>query len=295
MSSFLVSLQDQGKTNIALKFSKEDGILKYYNDFGDFSCFVQAHPLVVLDVVLITNKGALINHTTHIGKGKRKEGSVFQTNPAVLQTDELGRCNFRAHVYTSCQNTKCLFFMLKISWQVDGETTCLLSSPFVGATKDPNQIPTSLTCSYISSITHDEFLKNGQLTTMIVYNDKPREKNWRRDGKYNHKVGKVPVEEETPDPNTINLIIHQVTSNDEVLSYFKDVSGTNLENVTISMDSVPDATYRLSKARSLSHQTVDNLEINKEVNYNNLEKRAKIFVTQLVNWERRGQISAEER
>ncbi len=270
MSSFLVSLQDQGKTNIALKFNKEDGVLKYYNDFGDFSCFVQAHALVYLDVCLITNKGTMINHETHIGKGKKKEGSVFQTNPLSLQTDTMGRCSFRCHVYTSCQNCKCLFFMLKVTWKNEaGDSFCLLSSPFVGATKDPNQTQvTSMSCSFLSSISHEDFLRNGQLTTMIVYKNneemasRPKsEKHALRDAKYSHKQSLL---SEVVDTSQITLVVHQVTATEEVLSYFKEIS--SFDHVSLSIDSeLPSATYKLSKARSLSHQSADSIEINKDI------------------------------
>ncbi len=52
---------------------------------------------------------------------------------------------------------------------------------------------------------------------------------------------------------------------------------------------------RFSKARALSHQINDSLQVNKEVNLAFLEKRAKVFVNQLVNWQRRGVIDVQQR
>lgn len=301
MSSFLISLQDQGKTNVALKFNKEDGILKYYNDFGDFSCYVQAHPLVYLDVSLITNKGVLINHETHIGKGKKKEGSVFQTNPVVIQTDENGNCSFRCHVYTSCQNCKCLFFIVKVSYKFQDKQFCYVSSPFVGATKDPFQtLVGGPAMSFISSMSHDDFMKNHELTTLIVYKNAAEAESMshiNRSGnpasKGKKSAGSSTSSNTIVDTEPLNFVIHQLTG-EEVWSYYKDVnSHVSLEELLV--DSKPNATYKLSKARSLSHQSADSIEINKETNYNYLEKRAKIFVNQLVNWEKRGIIHAMER
>lgn len=298
-------MQDQGKTNVALKFNKEDGILKYFNDFGDFSCFVQTKPSVYLDVCLITNKGVLINHETHIGKGKKKEGSVFQTNPMTIQTDSTGKCSFRCHVYTSCQNCKCLFFIVKVSFRYEDQQYSFVSSPFVGATKDPSQtlVGASPVVSYISSMSYDEFMKHHQLTTLIVYKNPEQAEEMSNLNRLDAstplapirgKRGSAAVTQTVVDTEPLNFVIHQVTNGEEVLSYYKDInSGSSLEELV--SDSKPNATYKLSKARSLSHQSADSIEINKETNNNYLEKRAKIFVNQLINWEKRGQIHALER
>jgi hypothetical protein len=298
-----VTLKDGGKTNCALKFNREDGILKYFNDMGDLICAVQAEPDVILSVELISNRGIPILNEISLGKRKKHAGNVLQIVPNWLRCDQFGKCEFRCHIHTTCQNCKCLFFLIKVSWTpsykisndddkennpncslVDknfkslcvAATSCgpagnhsIVSSPFVGSTKESKcKVPEcnngKMICWFNSMLTFELFIETNSLYTGFIF-----------PAMVNHPLLSL-------NAKILKCVSHRVSHNPEVItSQFMLYDGNIL---------LEDASYTSSKARSQSHLLSDDLNETLRVNDAHLQDRSRVFVGKLLALQNRGSI-----
>ena len=102
-----LSLSDGGKSKIAIRFDEQDGILKYYKEFGFIVCSFEGPPDTPYKVKLIDNT--------------RKEicsgGSVLIINQQEkLATDRNGSSTFTCVISKGCQAYESMFFILSITW-----------------------------------------------------------------------------------------------------------------------------------------------------------------------------------